>query len=171
MAANGPAEIGLTPVEAAGRLLDKIRQGNEYAHGKKRRFRRSSSVIKMLTLTLSAASTVILGLQNLNVWAGFAFALVALGTLLGAIEPFFNWRSRWVLMEETQHRFQRLADELEHFLATTAVGRGIADAWYGNLPVPCHRGRRCRAAAATPVEPGARPVSARRPAASWAHRH
>ncbi len=121
MAPNGPAEIGLTPAEAAGRLLDKIRQGNAYAHGKKWRFRRSSSVIKMLTLALSAASTVILGLQNLDVWAGFAFALVALGTLLGAIEPFFNWRSRWVLMEETQYRFQRLADELEHFLATTAV--------------------------------------------------
>ncbi|MFD4130451.1 SLATT domain-containing protein [Streptomyces globisporus] len=69
---------------------------------------------------LSAASTIILGLQSLNTWASLAFALVALGTLLGAVEPFFNWRSRWVLMEETQYRFQRLADDLEYLVASTA---------------------------------------------------
>lgn len=68
---------------------------------------------------LSAASTVILGLQNLDPWAGLALACVALVTLLGAVEPFFNWRSRSVLMEEAQYRFRRLADDLEYLLATT----------------------------------------------------
>ncbi|MFH9125323.1 DUF4231 domain-containing protein [Streptomyces globisporus] len=101
-------------------LLNRIRQGNDYARGKKQRFRRSASVTKMVTLALSAASTIILGLQSLNTWASLAFALVALGTLLGAVEPFFNWRSRWVLMEETQYRFQRLADDLEYLVASTA---------------------------------------------------
>ncbi|MEV6012601.1 DUF4231 domain-containing protein [Streptomyces sp. NPDC051976] len=121
-------------------LLGKIRNGNEYAHTKKRRFRWRSSAIKMLTLALSAASTIILGLQSLNVWAGLAFALVALVTVLGAVEPFFNWRSRWVLMEETQYRFQRLADDLEYLMATTApsdlthariddIFRGYQDIW------------------------------------------
>ncbi|MGW0769098.1 DUF4231 domain-containing protein [Streptomyces sp. NPDC002676] len=113
--------MGLSPEESAALLLDKIRQGNGYARGKKQRFRRSASVTKILTLALSAASTIILGLQNLNTWAGLAFALVALGTLLGAVEPFFNWRSRWVLMEEAQHRFQRLADDLEYLVASTPV--------------------------------------------------
>ncbi|MGW0882654.1 DUF4231 domain-containing protein [Streptomyces sp. NPDC002671] len=117
---SGPG-VGLSPRESAALLLDKIRQGNGYARGKKQRFRRSASVIKMLTLALSAASTIILGLQNLNTWAGLAFALVALGTLLGAVEPFFNWRSRWVLMEEAQYRFQRLADDLEYLMASTAA--------------------------------------------------
>ncbi len=76
---------------------------------------------KMLTLGLSAASTVILGLQSLNARADLALPFVALVTLLGAVEPFFNWRSRWVLMEEAQYRFQRLADDLEYLAASTAV--------------------------------------------------
>ncbi|MFI8916470.1 DUF4231 domain-containing protein [Streptomyces sp. NPDC053513] len=101
--------------------MDKIRQGNGYARGKKKRFSRSAVVTKVATLVLSAASTVILGLQNLNAWAGLALACVALVTLLGAVEPFFNWRSRWVLMEEAQYRFQRLADDLEYLVASTSA--------------------------------------------------
>lgn len=111
--------VGLSPGEAAALLLDKIRQGNGYARGKKRRFGRSASAVKVASLVLSAASTVILGLQNLNAWAGLALACVALVTLLGAVEPFFNWRSRSVLMEEAQYRFQRLADDLEYLVAST----------------------------------------------------
>ncbi|MEU9993248.1 DUF4231 domain-containing protein [Streptomyces sp. NPDC048045] len=118
---NGGLGIGLSPGETAAVLLDKIRQGGDYTRSKKQRFRRSASVIKMLTLALSAASTIILGLQNLNTWAGLAFALVAVGTLLGAVEPFFDWRSRWILMEEAQYRFRRLADDLEYLVASTAV--------------------------------------------------
>ncbi|WJV44553.1 DUF4231 domain-containing protein [Streptomyces flavofungini] len=113
---------GLSPEETAVLLLSKIRRGDAYADRRKQQFRRLASVIKMLTLALSAASTIILGLQSLNTWAGLAFALVALGTLLGAVEPYFNWRSRWVLMEGTQYRFRRLADDLEHLVATTAPG-------------------------------------------------
>jgi len=60
-----------------------------------------------------------MGLRNLNAWAGLALACVALVTLLGAVEPFFNWRSRSVLMEEAQYRFQRLADDLEYLVAST----------------------------------------------------
>ncbi|UNZ18645.1 SLATT domain-containing protein [Streptomyces sp. 891-h] len=117
---SGP-DVGPSPGEAAAFLLDKIRQGNGYARSRKERFSRSASVVKVAMLALSAASTVILGLQNLNAWAGTAMACVALVTLLGAIEPFFNWRSRWVLMEEAQYRFQRLADDLEYRIASTAA--------------------------------------------------
>ncbi|MFD8866221.1 SLATT domain-containing protein [Streptomyces sp. NPDC059590] len=117
---SGPG-VGPSPREAAAFLLDKIRQGNGYARGKKKRFGRSASITKVTTLALSAASTVILGLQNLNAWAGLALACVALVTLLGAVEPFFDWRSRWILMEEAQYRFQRLADDLEYLMASTAA--------------------------------------------------
>ncbi|MFE5482287.1 DUF4231 domain-containing protein [Streptomyces sp. NPDC056527] len=117
---SGPG-VGPSPREAAAFLLERIHQGNGYAHSRKRRFGRSASLTKVATLVLSAASTVILGLQNLNAWAGLALACMALVTLLGAVEPFFNWRSRWVLMEEAQYRFRRLADELEYLLATTAA--------------------------------------------------
>ncbi|MGP3974228.1 DUF4231 domain-containing protein [Streptomyces sp. 8N114] len=117
---RGP-DVGPSPRDVAALLLDKIRQGIDYARGKKQRFSRSASVTKVATLVLSAASTVILGLQNLNVWAGLALACMALVTLLGAVEPFFNWRSRWVLMEDAQYRFQRLADDLEYLVASTAT--------------------------------------------------
>ncbi|MFJ1757004.1 DUF4231 domain-containing protein [Kitasatospora sp. NPDC088134] len=120
-ASGGQMEVGLAPVEAAERLLGKIRSGAAYARARKERFRRSSSLLRVLTLALSAASTIILGLQDLDFWAGLGFALVAVVTLLGAVESFFNWRSRWVLMEETQSRFRRLGDDLEQLVATTSA--------------------------------------------------
>ena len=113
--------VGLSPREMAAFLLNKIRQGNDYARRKKQWFRRGASVTKLLALGLSAASTVILGLQGLDSRADLALPFVALVTLLGAIEPFFNWRSRWVLMEEAQYRFQRLAEDLEYLVASTAA--------------------------------------------------
>lgn len=67
---------------------------------------------------MSVTSTIILGLQPLNLWTGLAFSLVALTTVVNTVEPFFAWRSRWVLMEETQYRFYRLRDELTFYLAS-----------------------------------------------------
>jgi hypothetical protein len=72
----------------------------------------------MVTLGLSGASTVILGLQDLDFWASLGFSLVALSTVVAAVEPFFNWRSRWVLMEEAQYELRRIRDELDYLLAT-----------------------------------------------------
>ena len=40
-------------------------------------------------------------------------------TVLGALETFFNRRSRWVLMEETQYRLNRLRDEMDYYLVVT----------------------------------------------------
>jgi hypothetical protein len=37
--------------------------------------------------------------------------MVAAVTLISALEPFLNWRSRWALMEETQYRLHRIRDE------------------------------------------------------------
>lgn len=50
--------------------------------------------MKVAALTLSAAATIILGVQDLDFWAGLGFSLVALATAVSAVEPFFNWRSR-----------------------------------------------------------------------------
>jgi hypothetical protein len=61
---------------------------------------------------LTRSSTIILGVQNLNVWAGLGFTLVASATALAAIEPFFSWRSRWLLMKEQVHKFYRLRDDI-----------------------------------------------------------
>jgi hypothetical protein len=112
-------EMDVPPTELASRLLAEVRKGIEYARRRKRTFGRKATVIRLITLGLSATSTVILGLQELNVWASIAFSLVALTTLAGAIEPFFNWRSRWIVMEDMNARFRRLESDLEYFLAKT----------------------------------------------------
>jgi hypothetical protein len=71
---------------------------------------------------LTGASTIILGVQDLDFSAGLGFALVALATVLAAIEPFFSWRSRWLLMDEQVYRFYRLRDDI-----IMAVARRGAD--------------------------------------------
>jgi len=108
---------GLTPSELAQDILARIEQGNAYARSRKNRFRSSSSVVRMVSLVLTVTSTIILGLQNLNVWTAIAFSLVAAVTAVNTLEPFFAWRSRWVLMEEAQHKFYRLRDEITYYIA------------------------------------------------------
>ena len=81
--------------------------------------RRSASAIRVLSLALTVASTIIPGLQQLNFWTGLAFSFVAVGTLVSGVEPLFNWRSRWILMEEAQYKLQRIRDELEYYLLKT----------------------------------------------------
>jgi hypothetical protein len=71
----------------------------------------------MVSLILTVSSTIILGLQKLNIWTGIAFALVAVVTAVNTLEPFFAWRSRWVLMEEAQYKFYRLRDEHTYYIA------------------------------------------------------
>jgi hypothetical protein len=121
-----PPEVppaGLSPHELALDVLARIDRANDYARSRKRRFRSSSSVVMIVSLTLSVTSTIILGLQDLDGWAGVAFALVAVVTTVNALEPFFAWRSRWVLMEETQSKLYSLRDELTYYLAATDPGQ------------------------------------------------
>ncbi|WP_434446137.1 SLATT domain-containing protein [Lentzea sp. E54] len=110
---------GLKPLELANHLLGQISRGHAYAHSRKHRFRWKSVAVRLTTLVLSAVSTIILGLQNLDPWTGTAFALVAVVTVVSALEPFFAWRSLWVLMEEASYRFHRLEDDLSYYLAST----------------------------------------------------
>jgi hypothetical protein len=39
-------------------------------------------------------------------------------TVINAVEPFFNWRSRWLLAEDAQSRFYRVEEDLEYLVAT-----------------------------------------------------
>ena len=109
---------GLTPLELAQDLLSRIDHGNKYARSKKHRFRSSSSAVRVISLLLTVSATIILGLQTLNVWTGIAFSLIAVVTTVNSLEPFFAWRSRWVLMEETQYKFYRLRDDVAYYMAS-----------------------------------------------------
>ncbi|MEU5696807.1 SLATT domain-containing protein [Actinosynnema sp. NPDC020468] len=114
-----PLKVGLPPHELARELLRRVEEASAYSRGRKERFRRNSSVLKLAGLGLSATATILLGWQNLDAWTGLAFSLIALTTVVGALEPFFAWRSLWVLMEESQHRFHRLRDDLAFYLSST----------------------------------------------------
>jgi hypothetical protein len=109
---------GLKPLELACHLRDQIERGHTYARSRKHRFRWKSVAVRLTTLVLSAASTIILGLQNLDPWTGTAFSLIAVVTVVSALEPFFAWRSLWVLMEEASYKFHRLRDDLEYYIAS-----------------------------------------------------
>lgn len=108
----------LTPRELALWVRAQTVRGIKWAQPRKRRFRSAASVTRMTILILSATSTVILGLQDLDMWASIGFTLVALSTVVTAVEPFFNWRSRWIMMEEAQYELRRIRDELDYLLAT-----------------------------------------------------
>jgi hypothetical protein len=142
------------PHQVAARLQGQIADGITWARRRKAKFRRSASAIRMLSLVLAMTSTIILGLQHLNFWTGLAFSCVAVGTLVSAVEPFFNWRSRWILMEEAQYKLQRIQEELEYHLLKTPVADVALDdldpssnACKGSGPTPASAGWHTGAAA------------------------
>jgi hypothetical protein len=111
----------------AARLQGQVADGIRWSRRRKAKFRKSASAIRIVSLVLAVSSTIILGLQELNFWAGLAFSFVAIGTLVSAVEPFFNWRSRWILMEEAQYKLQRIQDELEYYLLKTPATAVVLD--------------------------------------------
>ena len=137
----------LAPHQVAVRLQGQVSDGITWARRRKAKFRRSASGIRILSLVLAVASTIILGLQQLNFWTGLAFSFVAVGTLVSAVEPFFNWRSRWILMEEAQYKLRRIQDELEYYLMKTPAA-DVA------LTISILSSRVCRASGPKPASAG-----------------
>jgi len=64
---------GLSTYELAIQLRDWTVHANSYSRSRKNKFRLFSSAMKVLSLAMSAAATIILGLQNLTFWAGLGF--------------------------------------------------------------------------------------------------
>jgi hypothetical protein len=114
---NLPA--GLGPAETGELLINWCREGISYSNSRKQRFKGSASIVWLLSLCLSAASAIILGIQDLNFWSSIGFVLVSVSTLVRGFEPFFNWRSRWILAEEAQYKFYALERDIKYHLATT----------------------------------------------------
>ena len=116
------AEPDLPLREQFTRFRALVSSDMDWADARKDRFRARASWAKVLTLLLTAASTVVLGLTDMPGRAAVALPMVALVTVISALEPFFNWRSRWILMEEAQYRLNRLRDEIDYYLVTTPTG-------------------------------------------------
>jgi hypothetical protein len=124
-----PSEKGF--LELAGRATDLplrdvfihfrdlVSADMDWTDSRKIRFRTRASRVKIAALGLTALSTIVLGIPSIPARASIALPMVALVTVLGALETFFNWRSRWVLMEEAQYRLNRLRDEIDYYLVVT----------------------------------------------------
>jgi hypothetical protein len=110
---------GISLREAFLRFRDLVSSDMDWADSRKVRFRVRAACVKVAALALTAASTVVLGIPAIPGRAAIALPMVALVTLISALEPFFNWRARWVLMEETQYRLNRIRDEMDYYLVTT----------------------------------------------------
>jgi hypothetical protein len=110
---------GIPLREAFLHFRDLVSADMDWADSRKLRFRRRASRAKLAALALTAASTVVLGIPAIPDRAAIALPMVAIVTLISALEPFFNWRSPWVLMEETQYRLNRIRDEMDYYLVMT----------------------------------------------------
>lgn len=74
------------------RFRDLVSADMEWADSRKARFRTRASCAKVAALTLAAVSTVVLGIPAIPDRTATALPMVALVTLLSALEPYFNWR-------------------------------------------------------------------------------
>jgi hypothetical protein len=112
-------DAGMPLREVFLRFRDLVSADMDWADSRKVRFRKQASRMRITTLVLTAGSTVVLGIPAIPDRTSIALPMVALVTLIGGLEPYFNWRSRWVLMEETQYRLNRIRDKMDYYLVTT----------------------------------------------------
>ncbi|MHC6219481.1 SLATT domain-containing protein [Arthrobacter sp. MMS24-S77] len=110
---------GLSAFDLADRVRTNLYSAKTYARWRRKSWRIMASGTHILGLALSATATVILGLAELTGPAQWGFIFSALVTTLGAIEPFFNWRSRWVLAEEALANWHRIDEDLTMYVAET----------------------------------------------------
>lgn len=115
--ANRQADLSLR--EAFVYFRDLVSADMDWTDSRKLRFRYRASWAKVAALVLTALSTIVLGIPSIPERASIALPMVAVVTVLGALETFFNWRSRWVLMEEAQYRLNRVRDMMDYYLVTT----------------------------------------------------
>jgi hypothetical protein len=109
---------GLPTIEALAIFRELVSADMEWADSRKSHFRSRSSWSKGTSLVLTALSTVVLGIPQIPFNATIALPMVAAVALLGSLELFHNWRARWILMEETRYRLNRLRDEIDYLLVT-----------------------------------------------------
>lgn len=112
-------QLDLPLPEVMQRFRDLVAADMDWVDSRKARFRQRATIVKVASLALAAISTVILGINAIPARASIALPMVALIGALGAAETYFNWRSRWVLMEETLYRLNRLRDEIDIYLIAT----------------------------------------------------
>ncbi|KRF23787.1 SLATT domain-containing protein [Phycicoccus sp. Soil803] len=114
-----PLVSGLSELELASLVRGRLYGDKDYARSRRTEWRAKATTAWAASTLASAVATVILGLAELGTWASIGFVLSALVTTLNAVEPFFNWRSRWVGAEEALHNWHRIEESLALYVART----------------------------------------------------
>jgi len=107
-------------------LKNKIKESIDDASRKTRQNKIKASIIKVVSLLLSATVTILIGWNSnpfRELMNNIALTFASMVTLLSAIEPFFNYRALWIEHEEATWRFYSIRDDLEFYLA----GRELSD--------------------------------------------
>lgn len=121
-----PAEAAAPSIDAAEidekvkRLRGHVEHSIKLARKKARYNRRNATIIKLTSLVLSAAVTILIGWKATDAepWLkNIALTFAATVTLLTATEPFFNYRALWIEHEEATWRFYSIRDDMEYYLA------------------------------------------------------
>lgn len=113
-----PLQADMAPLELANVVRSQFYKDRNHIRLKRRQWSMGAIAIRLLALGLSGAATILLGLSELSGTAAWGFALSAMVTLITALEPFFNFRSRWVSADEALARWHRSEEELTLYVAT-----------------------------------------------------
>lgn len=116
-----PLVAEMTALELANKIRGDYYKDRNYLRAKRARWAWGATAIRVVALTLSAAATIMLGLSDLSGLAAWGFALSALVTSVTALEPFFNFRSRWVSADQALARWHAAEEELTLYVAATSI--------------------------------------------------
>lgn len=105
-------------ISYAAKIKEQLYKDRNYVRTKRARWATGAISIRLLAVGASGAATILLGLASLDGLAAWGFALSALVTLITTLEPFFNFRSRWVSADEALARWHSTEEELEAYVAT-----------------------------------------------------
>jgi hypothetical protein len=112
------------PMEASGKkdfLYAELSRQQERFARRRKRDKRKAFVLQMSTVALSAAITVLLGLQvsegGRRVLSNVALALGAMVTVMAAAEAFFNHRGLWIRRTLTVRRLEELRRHVDFQLS------------------------------------------------------
>ncbi|WP_308798969.1 hypothetical protein [Agromyces silvae] len=113
-----PLSPGMTDLELAEAVRSHIREAKEYARWRRGGWTFWATASRVLAFGLSATATIVLGTSNPAWPVNLAFICSALVTTVTTLEPFFNWRTRWVLADAALADWHQLEDELYFHVAS-----------------------------------------------------
>ncbi|HWB66264.1 MAG TPA: hypothetical protein VG708_05505 [Mycobacteriales bacterium] len=114
-----PLVAGLKPFELADMVRLRLLEDKDYARNRRWIWRNLASASMVLTLLLSAATTIALGLAHLGPLGTLGFVCSALVTVMIGIEPLFDWRARRAHADEALAAWDNLEENLAIYVAST----------------------------------------------------